>query len=98
MKVTVDLEPAELWFLTSKAESKGLSLSEWIRGTVLSQFSKQLTTRDRVFILHRNGATDAEMSVRLQLGRGMVAQYRRDLGLKPNKQQHQLTIKKEKTK
>lgn len=89
MKVTVDLEPADVWYLETKAEARGMTLSAWIRGTVLSQFSRQLTTRDRVAILHRNGATDGEIALRLQMGRGSIAQIRRNLNLKPNKQQHQ---------
>jgi len=98
MNITVDLDPADVWFLETKAEAKGLSLSEWIRGAVLSQFSRQLSSRDRVALLHRNGATDGEMSQRLQISRGQVAVYRRELGLAPNKQQHQLTTKKEHSK
>ena len=98
MKVTLELEPADVWFLESKADAKGMSLSEWIRGTVLSQFSRQLTSRDRVRLLHSNGATDGEMSLRLQISRGQIAAYRRELGLQPNKKQHQLTTKKENTK
>lgn len=95
MKITVDLEPADVWFLETKAEARGMTLSAWIRGTVLSQFSRQLTTRDRVAILHRNGATGGEMALRLQMGRGSIAQIRRSLNLKPNKQQHHLTKKEQ---
>lgn len=96
MKVTVDLEPADVWFLETKAEAKGMTLSQWLRGAVLSQFSRQLTTRDRVALLHRGGATDGEISIRLQMSRGRVAELRRELNLKPNKQQHNIT-KKEKS-
>lgn len=84
MKIAVELEPAELWFLTSKAEARGLTLSEWIRGTVLAQFHPQVTTRDRIKMLHRNGATDAEISLRLQISKVHIASVRRGLGLKPN--------------
>ena len=94
MNVTVELDPAEVWFLEAKAERRGLTLSEWIRHTVLAQHSKQLTTRDRIFKLHLTGATDAEISLRLQIGRGIVGDYRRELGLKPNKQHHQLSTQK----
>jgi hypothetical protein len=96
MKVTVDLEPADVWFLETKAQARGMSLSQWLRGAVLSQFSRQLTTRDRVAILHRNGATDGEMSLRLQISRGRVAELRRELHLKPNKHQHNIKTKETK--
>jgi len=96
VKVTLDLEPADVWFLETKAEARGMTLQQWIRGTVLSQFSRQLSTRDRIAILHRNGATDGEMSLRLQISRGRVAELRRELHLKPNKQQHQIQTKETK--
>ncbi len=84
MKIAVELEPSEVWFLETKAQSRGMTLSEWIRGTVMAQFHPQVSTRDRIKMLHRNGATDGEISLRLQISRGYIAEVRRSLGLKPN--------------
>lgn len=82
MKVTVDLDPRDLWVLTEQAERQGMTLPDFLRARMLD---RQPTIQDRVVELHAAGLCDADIGIDIGLDLAQTAHLRRALGLKPNR-------------
>ena len=82
MKVTVDLDPRDLWVLTDQAEKQGMTLPDFLRARMLD---RKPTIQDRVVELHAAGLCDADIGMELEMTLQQIANMRRGLGLQPNR-------------
>lgn len=82
MKVTVDLDPKDLWVLTEQAERQGMTLPDFLRARMLD---RRGTVQDRVIELHAAGLCDADIGIELGMTLQQTATMRRALGLEPNR-------------
>lgn len=82
MKVTIDLDPRDLWVLTDQAEAQGMTLPDFLRARMLD---RRGTVQDRVVELHAAGWCDADIGLELDMTLQQTATMRRALGLQPNK-------------
>lgn len=82
MKVTVDLDPRDLWVLTEQAERQGMLLPDFLKARMLD---RRPTIQDRVVELHAAGLCDADIGLDLGLDLQKTANIRRALGLTPNR-------------
>ena len=82
MKVTVDMDPRDLWVLTEQAERQGMSLPDFLRTRMLD---RKPTVQDRVVELHAAGLCDADIGIDLGMDLAQTANIRRGLGLQPNR-------------
>jgi hypothetical protein len=82
VKVTVDLDPRDLWVLTDQAEKQGMTLPDFLRARMLD---RKATVQDRVVELHAAGMCDADIGAELNMTLQQTANMRRGMGLEPNR-------------
>lgn len=81
MKVTLDVEPRDLWELTEMAERQGKSLPDFLLERMLRRTG---TVQQRLTDLHADGYCDADIGIALDMDLQKTAAMRRALGLRAN--------------
>lgn len=80
MIVKTELTPYEMWRLETEAESRGLSLSAFLRGAAVALVKGDLM-KDPLRELHAIGMCDADIGLQLGLDASAVKRRRARLGL-----------------
>jgi hypothetical protein len=84
MKVTVDLDPRDVWRIQEKAEQLGVRPGDVLRDEITLQ-RRSRDMREKVRELVKAGLCDADIAARLHYSNGWVADTRRGLGLPANR-------------
>jgi hypothetical protein len=84
MRVTVDMDPRDVWRLQERAEREGVTPGEVLRDELAPRRSA-LEFHDRVRARVRAGMCDADIAEELGRAPGTIAEVRRGLGLKANR-------------
>jgi len=91
MKVTVDMDPKDLWVLTEQAERQGMTLPDFLRARMLD---RRGTVQGRVTELHAAGWCDADIGLELGMDLAQTATMRRALGLQANRRFSVTTVRR----
>lgn len=83
MKVTVDLDPKDVWRIQAAAEKRGVPAGVIVREELAARRT-HLEFRDRVRSRVLAGMCDADIAADLNRPPGTIAQIRRGMGLKAN--------------
>lgn len=83
MKVTVDLDPRDIWHIQQQAESRGITPGAVLREQLATR-RNNLELRDRIRSRVLAGLCDADIAAELNQTPRRIAETRRNLGLPAN--------------
>ena len=83
MKVTVDLDPRDVWKIQARAQELNVTPGEVLRQLLATRRSAE-TVRQRITAYHADLFCDADMAAEMGYTVGQIAHIRRGLGLKAN--------------
>ena len=91
MKVTLDLHPRIIWWLSGEAERLGRSTSELVSAALVKEAPPAKNSPARpsmqkwILELHAEGLTDSEISVAVGVTNAHIGRVRRGKSLKANR-------------